>query len=131
MSWRHCALDNAASSFSMSTFPIYLRTRRREWKLSQAELAALLPRAGRNRISDVERGHTKPNASDLLACAFIFDISAENLFPAFAESVQDAVMVGAHRLWQAVEGDDSPEARRKYELVQSMLTRVTSHTLDV
>jgi transcriptional regulator with XRE-family HTH domain len=115
----------------MPNTPIYLRTRRKEWQLSQTELAGLLPRAGRTRISDVERGHSKPNASELLAYAFIFDTPAESLFPVFAESVQDAVMAGAHRLWQAIEGDASPKALRKHELVRSMLARVTSYDVNV
>lgn len=51
----------------MSTrFPCHLAPLRKEWDLSQEELAALLPRGSRNRVSDVESGKAAPNAEEIL-----------------------------------------------------------------
>lgn len=105
----------------------YLRTLRREWNLSQKELAGLVPGCCRGRISDVEREKIPPKASELLAYAFIFNRTPESIFPGYTEEIEDAVMGRAYRLTQRLEDDDSPKARRKNELLQDMLDRVTSN----
>ena len=110
----------------MLKVPCYLRTRRMEWCLSQKEVASLLG-SHRGRVSKVERGLAQPEASELFAYAFVFGCTPESLFPAYADEIQDAVMAGAYRLSQRLEGNESPKARRKSELLQTMLNRVTSH----
>jgi transcriptional regulator with XRE-family HTH domain len=69
----------------MPDIPCYLRTRRREWCLTQSELAFLVSECGRQQISAVERGLTAPKGSELMAYAFIFDCAPEDLFPAYAD----------------------------------------------
>lgn len=111
----------------MPKVPCYLSTRRREWSLSQEDLASLVPGGYRVRVSNVERGIILPKASELFAYAFIFGCPPTSLFPAYADEIQDAVMAAAYRLSQQLEGANSPKARRKAELLEDMLGRVTSH----
>jgi hypothetical protein len=75
----------------------------------------------------VERGVVPPNATELLAYGFVFGCTPQSLFPAYAEEIEDAVMARAYPLSQRLEGDGSPNGRRKSELLQNMLARVTTH----
>jgi transcriptional regulator with XRE-family HTH domain len=112
--------------FTMSKVPCYLRTRRKEWSLTQRELASFTG-SHRGRISKVELGKRPPSALEILAYSFMFDCKPQDVFPAHAEEVEDAVMAAAYRLSERVEDDESPKARRKNELIQGMLARVTSY----
>jgi len=98
----------------------YLRTLRNEWGLTQKELASLLPKGDRNRVSCVERGVTQPNAGEILAYELIFGRSGRSIFRKFSEETDEAVMRGALRLHQRLEGDDSPSALRKRELLTQL-----------
>ena len=111
----------------MPNIPCYVRTRRREWCLSQNELAHLAVKGDRSRVSKIECGLAAPKGSEILAYAFIFGCAPEDLFPAYTDEIQDAVMAAASGLSLRLEDDDSPKARRKSELLQNMLDRVTNH----
>lgn len=104
----------------------YLRTLRREWELTQEEVAALLPRAGRDRVSRVERNGARPNAQEIVAYPLIFGVPAAKIFPALVGDVPDAVVRAAYRLHQKVEQDSTPAARRKRELTEAILSRVAA-----
>jgi transcriptional regulator with XRE-family HTH domain len=112
--------------FAMSKVPCYLRTRRKEWSLTQKELARFTG-SHRGRISKVERGKRPPSGLEILAYSFMFDCKPQDIFPAHAEEVQDAVMAAASRLSERVEDDESAKGRRKNDLIQGMLARVTSY----
>jgi transcriptional regulator with XRE-family HTH domain len=103
----------------------YLRTLRREWSLTQEEVASLLPKGGRNRVSRVERDLIPPNAEEILAYRLIFGSSAKSTFPRFYAEMEDAVMRCAYRLHQELEGDQSPGGLRKRKLIDQMLARAT------
>ena len=91
---------------NMSTrFPCYLAPLRKEWDLSQEELAALLPRGRRNRVSDVESGKAKPNAEEILAYSLIFGWPPHRIFPKYVEKLEDSVMRAAHALYERLDGD--------------------------
>lgn len=105
----------------MSTrFPCYLAPLRREWDLSQGELAALLPHGRRNRVSDVESGKAVPNAEEILAYSLIFGFSPHRIFPEYVEKIEDLVMQAAHTLYERLEGDTSPEAAMKRRLLEKL-----------
>jgi transcriptional regulator with XRE-family HTH domain len=103
----------------------YLRTLRREWGLSQAEMASLLPKGSRSRVSRVERGVARPNAEEILAYRLIFGSPAKKLFPTFVEETVDAVMRGVYRMHRQVEKHQSAHSRRKRELCEHVLARAT------
>ncbi len=114
----------------MTKIHCYLRARRKEWCLTQQELAGLVG-TYREKVRDVECGRVLPTSHELLAYAFVFGRATSEIFPAYAEAVQDAVMASAYRLSQNLEGDESPKGRRKNELIQDMLARVTSYVEHV
>lgn len=103
-----------------SRFPCYLVPLRKEWDLSQEELAALLPHGSRNRVSDVESGKAAPNAEEILAYGMIFGFPAARVFPEFTEKVEDAVMQKAFALYEKLKDDPSPEAIIKRELLSKI-----------
>lgn len=104
----------------------YLRTLRNEWKLTQEELASLLPKGDRNRVSCVERGERQPNAAEILAYALIFGLSGQRIFPKLAEDTYDAVMQGGYALDQRLEKDGSTEASHKRLLLRELRARAIS-----
>ena len=101
-------------------FPCYLAPLRKEWDLSQEELAALLPRGSRNRVSDVESGKTEPNAEEILAYGLIFGLSPHRIFPEYVEKLEDSVMQAGHALYERLAGDTSPEADMKRRLLEKL-----------
>lgn len=103
----------------------YLRTLRLGRDLTQEEVASLLPKGSRNRVGDVEKGFTPPNAEEILAYPLIFGLPVKDIFPQFYSEVEDAVMRGAYELHRRVEADTSRSAQRKRTLTEEMLARAT------
>jgi len=103
----------------------YLRTLRLGWDLTQEEVASLLPKGSRNRVGDVEKGLTPPNAEEIVAYPLIFGLPAKDIFPGYCAEVEDAVMRGAYELHRKAEADTSPSAGRKRKLAEEMLARAT------
>jgi transcriptional regulator with XRE-family HTH domain len=114
-----------------SKVPCYLRTLRRQWGLTQKELAGLVPGGNRVRVSDVERGRILPRTSELLAYAFIFGVAPQILFRKYAEEIGDQVMQGACRLHERLENDPSRQAARKLELLEQLPGRVPLEAHDI
>ncbi len=106
-----------------SKVPCYLRTLRREWNLSQRELARLLPRSGRNRISLVERGARSPNSSELFGYALIFGISPRRVFPRFVEELEDEILRRAWKELERLQKEESPSAAAKIALLEGLPSR--------
>lgn len=104
----------------------YLRTLRREWGLSQEEVASLLPKGGRNRVSRVERGVAQPNAQEILAYSLIFGLTAETIFAQLSDETEEVVVRGTIRLYERLEGDSSIEASYKRKLMDQIRARALS-----
>ena len=104
----------------------YLRTLRREWGLTQEELASLLPKGDRNRVSRVERVLTPPNATEMIAFSLAFGLPVEAIFPKLAEDTDEIVMRSAYRLHQRLKGATSPELVRKREFLDQLRARAVS-----
>lgn len=105
----------------------YLYTLRREWGLTQEELASLLPRGGRNRVSHVERNQRSPNAEEILAYWVIFGSFGHEVFAGFYAKIEETVMQAAYRFYGQLEGDTSEKAERKRELIRRMFERTTGN----
>jgi len=101
----------------------YLRTLRREWNLTQEELALLVPRCQRERVSDVERELESPNARELLAYALIFGTTPGAIFRHYIEEIEEAVMRGAAELDRRLAEDDSRSAAKKIEFLNQLSAR--------
>ena len=109
----------------MTKVSCYLRTLRREWEVTQDEVAFLMGKGDRNRVSDVERGKAPPNVREILAYALIFGFPPRNIFPAFYDELEAAVMRNAYELDQKLESKSSLKALRKRTLLSEMLARAT------
>lgn len=123
--YRCCALDGIGSSFFMSAKnKCHLRTLRREWGLTQKEVASLIG-ASRNRVSNIERGLVSPKATEIIAFGLVFGAPPKLAFAKFHTGTVDQVMEAAYRLNRRLEGDASPGAKRKRELTERILARAT------
>ena len=111
----------------MTKIPCYLRTLRREWGMSQKELAGLMLRGDRYRVSCVERNLAPPNAAEILAYSVLFGMPPAELFPAFYDEVEEALIERAYALDEALEQlkDDSYWTARKRKLLRFALDRAT------
>lgn len=109
----------------MTKVSCYLRTLRKEWEVTQDEVAFLMGKGDRNRVSDVERGKAQPNVREILTYALIFGFPGRDIFPAFYDELEAAVMRNAYELDQRLEDDTSPKALRTRKLLSEMLERAT------
>lgn len=109
----------------MSDVRVNLRILRRKWGLSQEELASLIPKGSRKRVSRIEQGDVPPNAGEIVAYRLIFGLRAREMFPRFYAEAEDAVMRRAYRLHKRVEHSKSAVASLKRELAERMLARAT------
>lgn len=103
----------------------YLRTLRLGWRLTQEEVASLLPKGSRNRVADVEQGVAPPNAEEIVAYSVIFGVPAEAIFPELHADIEDAVVRGAYALHEKAEGDKSLPGHRRRQLAEEILARTT------
>ncbi len=109
----------------MTKIPCYLRTFRREWGMSQKELAGLMLRGDRTRVSGVERNLVAPNAGEIVAYSLLFGFPPAEIFPAFYESVEENLIARAYALDEEISDDLSRVGERKRKLLQSALERAT------
>lgn len=117
--------------FSMSSkIQCYLRTLRLQWGLTQEELASLLPKGSRNRVSFVERGLARPNAQEILAYPLIFGEPGHAIFRKLAEDVDEEVMRRAYRLYKALEKRREPAALRRRQLLDGLRERAIKNARD-
>lgn len=109
----------------MTKIPCYLRTLRREWAMAQRELAGLMLRGDRARVSSVERNLVQPNASEIVAYSLLFGMPPAEIFPAFYEHVEEGLIQRAYMLDRHLEHDSSDATMRKRELLYDALARST------
>ena len=101
--------------------PCYLRTLRREWGLTQQELAALLPKTKRMRVSLVERGKKPPKAAEILAYPLIFGLPPQRIFSRYSREIERAVVNRAAELGRELA--DEQATKRKHELLRRLSTQ--------
>jgi transcriptional regulator with XRE-family HTH domain len=106
----------------------YLRTHRRVWALTQAELAALLGLDSPSQISRLE--HTKckrgPSYETALACQVLFGIEPRDMYPSIHRKVEERVMRACYHMHQGLENSTSLSDLRKRELLELALRRATT-----
>ncbi len=109
----------------MTKIPVYLRTFRREWGFTQEELAGLMLRGGRARISSVERAKASPNAAEILAYSLLFGMPPAEIFPEFYEAVEEALIERAYALDERLPNDGLRKTAQKRRLLRTALARAT------
>jgi len=101
----------------------YLRARRREWGLSQDELAELVGTHG-SVISDYEREIHLISIRMLIAAELIFGVTGTDLFPALYRDIQEEVCIAAGRLYARLEGRTDPHSIKKMRLISGIPGRI-------
>jgi transcriptional regulator with XRE-family HTH domain len=101
----------------------YLRTYRRNWGLTQEELAELIGTVSAKQISHFENGKRDFGIEVALACQVIFGIPPSAMFPHAYTLVEEEVMRNMKRLDLALLNTTSPIGLRKRELYSMALQR--------
>jgi len=109
----------------MKRLDCYLHTHRRQWGLTQEELAFLLGSKSASVISRLERREHDPSLKAAFACQVIFGVAPDELFPKLYVEVEDAVMRRAHELHERLQGTPSKTTRAKLELLEDALRRAS------
>ena len=103
--------------------PNHLGSLRKQWKLSEDELARLLGYRFRSAVHRIATNERTPSLWFVLACEVVFGESPRQLFPALYETVEDQVMRRAKKLDDALRHDYSAEAVVKRRLLSAMAKR--------
>lgn len=102
----------------------YLRVRRREWQLSQRELAFLLGHRTESIVSRYERQERRITLAMAFACYLIFGAKPKDLFPALFEEVEDGVVRRMFELYQRLQqSKPSKKNDTKLRLLREALAR--------
>jgi len=101
----------------------YLRTHRRNWGLTQKELAALIGTANSVQISRYENGKRAPKIEVALACQVIFGVPPSIMFPDTHALAEEEVMRNMYQMDQALSNTTSLSGLRKRELFTIALRR--------
>ena len=102
--------------------PCALRAYRRNWGLSQQELAGLLGFSP-TEVSRIEHGKRTPLLETALACSTLFGVSLYELFPQLAAEIEEKLVEKISRLREDDFHSTTPLELRKRELLDQALER--------
>lgn len=104
----------------------YVRTHRRLWGLTQAELASLIGLKSPTIISRVEHSKCAPTVEVALACQVIFGLHPSEMFPNVHALVEERIMRNVYRHHLATTQATTLSGMRKQELFGLVLHRAIS-----
>jgi len=110
--------------------PSYMRTHRRQWGLTQKELAHLLGAKSGTQISRYEHLLRRPKLYIALACQVIFGALPHKIFPKLFSEVEEGVMQRASQLYRKLQGGTTQATKRKLALLQKLLGRDAAESND-
>lgn len=103
----------------------YVYVRRRQWALTQEELAFLLGYYTKTAVSKLEGRIKKIPLRVALACHVIFGLELRELFPTLMEQVEGDAVPRMHELYQRLKGAKPTEQTAvKLALLRKALIRV-------
>ncbi len=108
-----------------------LRTYRRSSSLTQRELAYLLGLKDGAAISRVERSQRTPSIQIARACALVFGLRANELFPHLFAEVHEALRRRANDLYEELQGNPSKVTPFKLDFLEQLLARLDDQHPDV
>jgi hypothetical protein len=104
----------------------YLHVRRRQWQLSQKELAFLFGYRTDSIVSRYECRERRVTLAIGFACSLIFGVEAKDLFPTLFEEVEDGVVRRLYELYNRLKaGKPSQKTNAKLQLLKQALSRTT------
>jgi transcriptional regulator with XRE-family HTH domain len=101
----------------------FLRTHRRNWGLTQRELASLIGTVSSMQVSRYENSKRAPKIEVALACQAIFGVPPSTMFPDAYALAEEEVMRNMYRMDQALKNTTSLLGLRKRELFALALER--------
>jgi hypothetical protein len=102
----------------------YLRTHRRNWCLTQREVAFLLGGQAGGQVSRYERLARTPTLEAALCCQVLFGPPPHEIFPGVFAEVERSIIERALALHRELDcGDPRPTLQRKLELLQAIAVR--------
>jgi transcriptional regulator with XRE-family HTH domain len=105
----------------------YLRVRRRQWQLSQKELAYLFGYKSDSIVSRYEHQERQLTLRIAFSCQLIFGADLQELFPNLYEQVEDGVVRRMFELYNQLEkAKPSKKRDTKLLLLKQALSRSTS-----
>lgn len=109
----------------------YLRARRRQWHLSQKELAFLLGYKHESIISRLERHERRVTFGTSRACSIIFGSGTEDIFPALSKEHDDRLLQRIQELRATLEQrGSSKRIEAKLQLLQAAIARLAEAAVD-
>ena len=105
----------------------YLRMHRRNWGLTQKELARLIGTASSAQISKYENSKRVPKIEVAFACQAIFGVPPSIMFPDAYTLVEEEVMRNMYQMDQVLSNTTSLSGLRKRELFTLALRRAVRH----
>lgn len=106
----------------------YLRTHRRNWGLTQKELAELIGTVRAAQVSRYETDKRAPKLEVALACQVIFGVPPATMFPDTFTLIEEEVIRNMHRMDQRLAHTTNPIGMRKRELCGLALERAVQRT---
>ncbi len=105
----------------------YLRVRRRQSHLTQAELAFLFGYLDQSIIGRLERDERAITVAVARACELIFGVEPKEIFPALFESVDQGVVARVNKLRERLANcTPAPKTAIKLQLLHEALGRLTA-----
>ena len=102
----------------------HLRTVRRSWGLTQAELAYLCKCESANHVARIEAGDRSPNWHFVFASYVLFNESVDWLFGSSFAPVEEETMRRAKELFDKLETTPNATNKRKQALLSSAQQKV-------
>lgn len=104
-----------------------LRTYRRRWHLTQDELAFIFGYTDQSIIARLERQQRPITLAVAYACELLFGVTPAELFPAYFEGVEQAVIERMHQLRdRLLRSAQTQRTLAKLELLHEAIRRVTT-----
>lgn len=110
--------------------PSYLHTLRKQWGLSQPDLAALLGVTG-SALCRFENLSRRPTAELIIATEVIFGHGAKDVFPAFYRDIERVIVDRARTQHKRLESETDPAVREKLRLLTEVIERASQTKLNV
>lgn len=110
--------------------PSYLHTLRKQWGLSQPELAALLGLTG-SALCRFENRSRRPTADLIIGAEVLFGHDPKDIFPGFYKSVEHAIVARARAEHKRLEGSGNAGTARRLRFLSEIIDRASQLTLDL
>lgn len=110
--------------------PSYLHTLRKQWGLSQPELAALLNLSG-SALCRFENRSRRPTAELIIGAEVLFGHGPKDIFPGFYRTVERAIVERAHTERKHLEASADASTAQKIRFLTEIIERTSQTTLGL